>query len=96
MVEAPDPSQGADTLRLSPGTAEALRAPIRHCIVAALVAYGPQSDPWTLYGRRDDSFDDTAKGTRPLEAVAYHHEHIKSQGKKTPYDTTGAVHVEVR
>ena len=38
MVEAPDPSHGADTLRISPWTAQDLRAPIRHCIVADLVA----------------------------------------------------------
>jgi hypothetical protein len=41
MVEAPDPSNGADTLRISPWTAEDLRAPLRHFIVADLVAYAP-------------------------------------------------------
>jgi hypothetical protein len=38
IVEAPDPSNGADTLRISPWTAEDLRAPIRHFSVADLVA----------------------------------------------------------
>jgi len=47
-VEAPDPSNGADTLRMSPWTAEDLRAPLRHCIVADLVAYAHQHDQWTL------------------------------------------------
>ena len=48
LVEAPDPSHGADTLRMSPWTAEDLRAPLRHCIVADLVAYAHQHDQWTL------------------------------------------------
>jgi hypothetical protein len=96
MVEAPDASHGADTLRISPWTAEDLRAPIRHCIVTDLVAYAHQSDPWTLSGSADDSLGEKDKGTRHLEAVAYHHDHTKSPGKKTPYYTHGTVHVEVR
>jgi hypothetical protein len=96
IVEAPDPSNGADTLRISPWTAEELRTPIRHCIVADLVAYAHQSNQWTLYGSLDDSLDEKDKGTRHLEAVEYHHDHTKSQGPKKPYYTNGAVHVEVR
>ena len=38
IVEAPAPSHGADPLRISPWTAEDLRAPLRPCIVADLVA----------------------------------------------------------
>src|SRR5262249_33961876 len=96
IVEAPDPSNGADALRISPWTAEDLRAPIRHFIVADLVAYAQQSDTWTLYVSLDDSLDEKDKGTRHLEAVDYHHDHTKSQGKKKPYYTNGAVHIEVR
>jgi Transposase DDE domain len=96
IVEAPDPSNGADTLRISPWTAEDLRAPIRHFIVADLVAYAHQSNQWTLYVSLDDSLDEKDKGTRHLEAVDYHHDHTKSQGPKKPYYTNGAVHVEVR
>ena len=96
IVEAPDPSNGADTLRISPWTAEDLRAPLRHFIVADLVAYAHQSDQWTLYVSLDDSLDAKDKGTRHLEAVEYHHDPSKSQGKKKPYYTNGAVHVEVR
>lgn len=55
IVEAPDPSNGADTLRISPWTAEDLRAPLRHFIVADLVAYAHQSDTWRLYVSLDDS-----------------------------------------
>jgi hypothetical protein len=96
IVDAPDPSNGADTLRISPWTAEDLRAPIRHFILADLLAYAQQSDTWTLYVSLDDSLDEKDKGTRHLEAVDYHHDHTKSQGKKKPYYTNGAVHVEVR
>src|SRR6266511_2472435 len=96
IVEAPDASNGADTLRISPWTAEDLRAPIRHFIVADLVAYAHQSGNWTLYVSLDDSLDAKDKGTRHLEAVDSHHDHTKSQGKKPPASTNGAVHVEVR
>ena len=96
MVDAPDPSNGADALRISPWTAEDLRAPLRHFIVADLVAYAQQSDHWTLYVSLDDSLGEKDKGTRHLEAVEYHHDHTKSQGPKKPYYTNGAVHVEVR
>jgi len=96
VVDAPDPSNGADTLRISPWTAEDLRVPIRHFIVTHLVAYAHQSNHWTLYVSLDDSLGAKDKGTRHLEAVEYHHDHTKSQGKKKPYYTNGAVHVEVR
>ena len=96
IVNAPDPSNGADTLRISPWTAEDLRAPLRHFIMADLVAYAHQTDEWTLYVSLDDSLGAKDKDTRHLEAVAYHHDHTKSQGKKNPRYTNGTVHVEVR
>jgi Transposase DDE domain len=96
IVDAPDPSNGADTLRISPWTAEDLRAPLRDFIVRDLVAYAQQGDHGTLYVSLDDSLGAKDKGTRHLEAVEYHHDHTKSQGKKKPYYTNGAVHIEVR
>jgi hypothetical protein len=96
LVDAPDPSHGADTLRISPWTAEDRRAPIRHFLLADLLAYAQQSDTWPLSVSLDDSLDEKDQGTRHLEAVAYHHDHPKSQGKKNPYSPNGAVHVEVR
>jgi hypothetical protein len=96
IVDAPDASNGADTLRISPWTAEDLRAPLRRFIVADLVTSAHQSDQWTLYVSLDDSLGAKDKGTRHLEAVEYHHDHTKSQGKKKPYYTNGTVHVEVR
>ena len=82
IVDAPDPSNGADTLRISPWMAEDLRAPLRDFIMRDLVAYAQQSNNWTLYVSLDDSLDEKDKSTRHLEAVDYHHDHTKSQGKK--------------
>ena len=96
IVDAPDASNGADSLRLSPWTTEALRAPIRHLTVADCVAYATENNEWTLYVSLDDALGAKAKGTRHLEAVEYHHDHTKSQGKKKPYYTHGTVHLEVR
>jgi hypothetical protein len=96
MVEAPDPSNGADSVRLRPGTAEDLRAPVRHFPVADWVAYAHEAQAWTLYVSLDDSLGEQDQGTRPLEAVAYHHDHTKRPGKKNPSYTNGTVHSEVR
>ena len=96
IVEAPDPSNGADSLRISPWTADDLRTPLRHFIVQDLVTYAQETNEWTLYVSLDDSLGEKDKGTRHLEAVAYHHDHTKSQGKKKPHYTNGTVHVEVR
>lgn len=96
IVDAPDPSNGADTLRISPWRAEDLRAPLRQFIVEDLATYAAQSNQWTLYVSLDDSLGAKDKGTRHLEAVEYHHDHTKSQGKTKPYYTNGTVHLEVR
>ena len=92
----PDASNGADSLRISPWTADDLRAPLRLFTVTDLVAYANETNEWTLYVSLDDSLGEKDKGTRHLEAVAYHHDHTKSQGKKKPYYTNGTVHLEVR
>jgi hypothetical protein len=96
IVDAPDASNGADSLRLNPWTTEDLRAPIRHFTVADCVAYATENNEWTLYVSLDDSLGAKDKGTRHLEAVEYHHDHTKSQGKQKPYYTNGTVHLEVR
>jgi hypothetical protein len=85
IVDAPDASNGADNLRLSPWTADDLRAPIRHCIVADFVAHATETNTRTLYVRLDDSLGAKDKDTRHLETVEYHHDHPKSQGKTKPY-----------
>jgi hypothetical protein len=96
IVDAPDASNGADSLRISPWTAEDLRAPVRRFTVTDLVAYAKETNDRTLYVSLDDSLGEKDKGTRHLEAVDYHHDHTKSQGKTKPYYTNGTVHIEIR
>jgi hypothetical protein len=60
------------------------------------VTYAHEAHDWTLYVSLDDSLGEKDKGTRHLEAVEYHHDHTRSQGKKHPYYTNGTVHIEVR
>ena len=76
--------QWGGQFRISPWTAEDLRAPLRLFTVTDLVAYATETNEWTLYVSLDDSLGAKDKDTRHLEAVAYHHDHTKSQGKKNP------------
>ena len=49
IVEAPDPSNGADSVRIeSVDGRKDLRAPVRHFTVADLVAYAHEAQEWTL------------------------------------------------
>jgi hypothetical protein len=96
IVDAPEASHGADSLRISPWTAEDLRAPLRLFPVTALVAYANETNEWTLYVSLDDSLGERDKDTRHLEAVAYQHDHTTSQGKQHPYYTNGTVPLAVR
>ena len=96
LVDAPDASHGADRLRISPWTAEDLRAPLRLLTVTDLVAYANETHEWPLYGSLADSLGAKDKDTRHLEAVASHHDPTKSPGKKNPYDTNGPVPLAVR
>ena len=55
IVDAPDASNGADSLRIGPWTAEDLRTPVRRLTVTDLVAYAKEINDTTLYVRVDDS-----------------------------------------
>jgi hypothetical protein len=55
IVDAPDASNGADSRRISPWTADDLRAPLRLLTVTDLVAYANETNEWPLYVSRDDS-----------------------------------------
>jgi hypothetical protein len=96
LGEAPDSANGADRLRISPWTADDLRAPLRPCIVTDWVAYAREADERTLSVRLEESLGATAPGPRPREAVADPHAPPKSQGQKPPASTNGAGQVEVR
>jgi hypothetical protein len=89
IVAAPAPSHGADSLRRSPWTADDLRTPLRHLSVTDLVAYGHETNAWTLYVRLDDSLGAQDKGTRHLAAVEYHHDRTKRQATSHPSPRIG-------
>ncbi|NEP84520.1 MAG: transposase [Okeania sp. SIO3B3] len=83
IVEAPDPSNGADCLRLSPWSSPDLRA------------YAEANGPQAIFIRVDDCLVVKDKGTRHLEPVAFHHNHSQSTPGKPIY-SNGAGPIEVR
>ena len=96
MVEAPDVSNGADFLRISPWSVEEdLRAPQRIFVVEELKRVSEMTGDRVLYVSIDDSLTDKDPGTRHLEPVDVHHDHTKGSKRKPAY-TNGTVHVEVR
>jgi len=95
IVDAPDASNGCDSLRISPWTAEDLRKPLREFAVQEIVKHGEESGDKTVYVSIDDSVGEKDKATRNLEAVDWHHDHTKSTKKKKA-STNGTVHVETR
>ena len=95
IVDAPDASNGCDSLRISPWTAEDLRSPRRTFVVEELKRYCESSGETIIYASIDDSLGEKDKGTRHLEAVEFHHDHTKSTKKKAQH-TNGTVHVSLR
>ena len=96
MVEAPDASNGADFLRISPWSVEEdLRAPQRIFVVEELKRVSEMTGDRVLYVSIDDSLTDKDPGTRHLDPVDVHHDHTKGSKRKPAY-TNGTVHVEVR
>jgi hypothetical protein len=66
VLNAPDPSNGADSLRISPWQANDLRTPLRTFVIEDIVAYAQEINTWTLYVSLDDSLGAKDKGTRHL------------------------------
>lgn len=95
IVDAAHPANAADCLRISPWTADDLREPLRAFTIGDLLQFANQMEGEVLFVSIDDSLTEKDKGTRCLEAVDFHHDHTKSQGKKPVY-TNGTQHVEVR
>ena len=96
IVDAPDPSNGADTLRISPWTAEDLRAPMRHFIVADLVAYAHRvtSGPSMSVSMTRWAKKTRARGISKPSNIIMTTPRVKAT--RNPLYTNGAVHVEVR
>ena len=96
IVDAPDPSNGADFLRISPWEAERdLRQQQRVFVINDLKQLMNETEEREVYVSIDDSLTAKDKGTRHLEPVDFHHDHTKSSRGKQAY-TNGTVHVEVR
>jgi hypothetical protein len=92
IVDAPDASNAADFLRISPWQVADLKEPLRDFVVRDLLT---QVDGQPLWVSIDDSLTGKDQGTTCLEAVDWHHDHTKSVGKKQGY-TNGTQHIEVR
>ena len=95
IVDAPDASNAADCLRISPWSAADLRQPLREFTIGDLMQFASLTGSDTLFVSIDDSLTEKDKGTRHLEPVTFFHDHTKSVGKKQVY-TNGTQHVEVR
>lgn len=95
LVDAPDASNAADCLRISPWQAEDLREPLREFTIGDLMQLASLMETEALFVSIDDSLTEKDKDTTCLEGVDWHHDHTKSQGKKQVY-TNGTQHIEVR
>ena len=95
IVDAPDASNGCDTLRISPWSAEDIRKPRRQFVIDEVKEYIQATGEQLLYVSIDDSLGEKDKATKHLEAVEFHHDHNKGTKKKAAY-TNGTVHVSLR
>ena len=95
IVDAPDASNAADCLRISPWTADDLREPLRAFTIGDLLSATTAWPEEALFVSIDDSLTAKDKGTRHLEPVTWHYDHTKGGRGKAAY-TNGTVHIEVR
>ena len=95
IVDAPEPSNGADCLRISPWHGREIREAVSAFVVQDLLAYAEAAGEQVIFVSIDDSLSEKDNGTRHIEPVAFHHDHTKSTPTKPVY-SNGAVHVEVR
>lgn len=86
FVEAPDASNMADFLRISPWSAQAVRHALRAYQVRWLIAEAERvAAPQVVYINIDDSLGEKDKQTRHLEPVAWHYDHSESTKTKPRY-----------
>jgi hypothetical protein len=85
FVAAPDASNMADCLRISPWQADTLRNVLRASQVAWLLAQAErQGTAKVIYVNLDDSLGQKHKSTRHLEPVDWHYDHSEST-PRTPH-----------
>ena len=86
FVEAPDASNMADCLRISPWQADDVRAVLRANQVAWVVAQAERVGiPKMISMNLDDAIGEKHKATRHLEPVDFHHDHNDSTKSKPRY-----------
>jgi hypothetical protein len=86
FIEAPDASNMADFLRISPWYAEDVRVVLRAKQVAwAIVQAGRAGAPQVIYINLDDSLGEKDKHTRHLEPVDWFYDHSGSTKKRPRY-----------
>lgn len=86
FVEAPDASNMANFLRISPWKADEARAALRAHQVAWIIAAAEQTgEPKNIYINIDDSLGEKDKDTRHLEPVDWHFDHSESTKNKPRY-----------
>jgi DDE superfamily endonuclease len=86
FVDAPDASNMADCLRISPWQADDVRAALRAQQVAWALAQAERTGaPKVIYLNLDDSLGEKHKTTRHLEPVDFHHDHNDSTKRQPRY-----------
>ena len=86
FVEAPDASNMADFLRISPWQAQDVRAALRAQQVAWLIAAAERAEASReIYINIDDSLGEKDQDTRYLEPVDWHFDHSESTKSKPRY-----------
>jgi len=95
FVEAPDPSNMADFLRISPWPTETGRHQLQRFMVKRAVAIAEaKGDLKLILIAIDDSIADKDKQTSHLEAVDWHYDHLEGT-KKRPRFKKGMAYVVV-
>lgn len=86
FVQAVDASNMADFLRISPWSADEVRAAIRQAQVSHLLRRAVQAgvEP-VIYVNVDDSLGEKDKATRCIQPVDWHHDHSESTKNKPRY-----------
>ena len=86
FLDAVDASNMADFLRISPGSADAMRSALRASQVAWILAEAQRhGEPKVVYVNLDDSLGEKDKGTRHIEPVDWHHDHNESTRNRPRY-----------
>ncbi|MBN2005138.1 MAG: transposase [Anaerolineae bacterium] len=86
FVEAPDASNMADFLRISPWEARAVHAALRQYQIAWMLAVAERAGaPKVLYINIDDSLGEKDPATRHLEPVSWFHDHRESTKNRPRY-----------